>query len=178
MISTDQISVDEARATTLRLRPWEAADAVPLIEAYRDPELLRWTHFHVDGPAAADEWLAYQRRGWAAGERFSLVVEEVGETGAVFVGNVALKTARLAQGVSEVGYWTAPWARGRGVASAAVIALSRWAFATFELERLELRHQLDNEASCRVAVRAGFRARTTVGQGSEVGHVHSLTRDA
>lgn len=162
----------------LQLRPWEDTDAAPLIAAYRDPELLRWTHFHVDDAADAAEWLAYQRRGWDAGERFSLVVEEVSGAEPVFAGNVALKTKRLPEGVSEIGYWTAPWARGRGVASAAVIALSRWAFATFEVERLELRHVLANQASCRVAARAGFRTCSEVRESSEVGHVHTLTREA
>jgi len=29
---------------------------------------------------------------------------------------------------AEVGYWVAPWARGRGVAAAAVEAATGWAF--------------------------------------------------
>ncbi|MEU5935544.1 GNAT family protein [Micromonospora sp. NPDC047187] len=70
---------------------------------------------------------------------------------------------RGAQGVTskrpapEVGYWTASWARGRGVAPRAVLALSRWAFDRFpEVARLDLLHQVDNVASCRVAQKCGF----------------------
>lgn len=159
----------------LLLRPWAASDAGPLIESFRDPELVRWTAFHVPDAAAAAAWLAVQREGWAAGTRFSLVVEEMGDDGTpLLVGNVALKAARFPDGVGEVGFWTAPWARGRGVAPAAVIALSSWAFETFPLTHLELRHHLANTASCRVALRAGFDEFSEHREGDETGHVHVL----
>jgi RimJ/RimL family protein N-acetyltransferase len=164
------------RPMKLQLRPWLDADVGPLIAAYRDPELLRWTRFHVTDADSAAEWLESQRRGWAAGERFSLVVEDVSGPETLFLGNVALKTGRLPDGLAEVGYWTAPWARRRGVASVAVTALSQWAFATFALHRLELRHLVANEASCRVATRAGFSLAAELHEDGEDGHVHALTR--
>lgn len=57
-----------------------------------------------------------------------------------------------------IGYWTAPWARGQGVAPDAVAAISRWTFDAVGLHRLELSHAVENIASCRVAVKAGFAA--------------------
>ncbi len=45
------------------------------------------------------------------------------------------------------------------MAPRAVTALADWAFATFAREgllRLELLHQVDNAASCRVAEKSGF----------------------
>ncbi|MFC9954149.1 GNAT family N-acetyltransferase, partial [Streptomyces prasinus] len=48
---------------------------------------------------------------------------------------------------------------GRGVAPRALGALADWAFTAFAhegLTRLELLHQVDNTASCRVAEKAGF----------------------
>ncbi|WP_328307892.1 GNAT family N-acetyltransferase [Streptomyces sp. NBC_00442] len=63
-------------------------------------------------------------------------------------------------GVGEIGYWTMPHARGRGIAPRVVEALSTWAFDTFAaqgLHRLELIHQVDNLASCRVAEKSGYR---------------------
>lgn len=62
-------------------------------------------------------------------------------------------------GSAEVGYWTAAPARGRGVAPLALRALGDWAFEAFAgdgLMRLELLHQVDNEASCRVAEKSGY----------------------
>ena len=50
----------------------------------------------------------------------------------------------------------APAARGRGVASAAVRALSAWAFSELKLERLQLSIRPDNVASRRVAEKVGY----------------------
>ncbi|MGW6842535.1 GNAT family N-acetyltransferase [Streptomyces sp. NPDC054958] len=58
---------------------------------------------------------------------------------------------------AEVGHRTAG-ARGRGVAPRALEALTTWSLDVFRadgLERLELRHQVDDLASCRVAATCG-----------------------
>jgi RimJ/RimL family protein N-acetyltransferase len=57
---------------------------------------------------------------------------------------------------AELGYLVAPGARGRGVASAALALLTEWALTELQLERLELRISVDNEASKRVAERCGY----------------------
>jgi len=51
----------------------------------------------------------------------------------------------------------APAARGRGVGTAALGAAARFAFQALGLHRVELFHALENEASCRLAERTGFR---------------------
>jgi RimJ/RimL family protein N-acetyltransferase len=61
--------------------------------------------------------------------------------------------------VGEVGYWTAPHARGRNIAARALDELCRWAFDHYgpaRLSRLELIHQVGNQASCRVAAKSHF----------------------
>ncbi|GGR61944.1 hypothetical protein GCM10010169_00330 [Micromonospora fulviviridis] len=60
------------------------------------------------------------------------------------------------RGQAEIGYWVAPWARRRGVATAAVRALAEAAFAAGTV-RLELLAHEENTASQRVALAAGFR---------------------
>ncbi|MBM0237448.1 GNAT family N-acetyltransferase [Micromonospora sp. ATA32] len=72
----------------------------------------------------------------------------------------ALKEVVPGRPAAEVGYWTAAPARGRGVAPRALEAVTGWAFTRFAaagLTRLELLHQVDNPASCRVAEKAGYR---------------------
>jgi RimJ/RimL family protein N-acetyltransferase len=59
-------------------------------------------------------------------------------------------------GIGEIAYVVAPAARGRGIASAAVRALSEWAFARLKLERLQLSIRPENLASRRVAEKAGY----------------------
>jgi RimJ/RimL family protein N-acetyltransferase len=56
---------------------------------------------------------------------------------------------------AEVGYWVGPWARRRGVATAALQALTTHALG-HGLERLELLTHLDNPVSQRVAMAAAY----------------------
>jgi RimJ/RimL family protein N-acetyltransferase len=57
---------------------------------------------------------------------------------------------------AAVGYWLAPDARGRGVATRTLRLLARWAFEHLAVARLELTCAPDNVASQRVAERCGF----------------------
>ncbi|GII81601.1 acetyltransferase [Sphaerisporangium rufum] len=139
-------------APALVLRPWTGADVAALIEVYRDPVLRRFTRVPVTGEAEARRWIAAQHEGWAGGHRRSFATWE----GDRLVANVVLKNVDPGGGSAEVGYWTAAEARGRGVAPRALDALCRWAFGGLGLRRLDLRHQVDNPASCRVAGKCGF----------------------
>ncbi|MGC3001886.1 GNAT family N-acetyltransferase [Streptomyces sp. G35A] len=147
-------------AGTLTLRPWAPQDAAALAELYRDEALRRWASAPVHDEASAARWVAEQRRGWETGERLAFAVEETPSPPGADVrpaGHVVLK--RSGAVAAEVGYWTAAHARGRGVAPRAVTALADWAFTTFAhegLARLDLLHQTDNTASCRVAEKCGF----------------------
>ncbi|WP_330295209.1 GNAT family N-acetyltransferase [Streptomyces sp. NBC_00503] len=159
-----------ARATGLVLRPWCEADGEALVEAHRDPAMRHWLTRHVDDAEDARRWLEEQRLNWESGDRLGFAVYEAAGSGedldagsGSLAGNVVLKRAASRSGSAEVGYWTVASARGRGVASRALEAVTDWAFATFSadgpdrLDRLELMHQVDNLASCRVAEKAGYR---------------------
>ncbi|MET8687906.1 GNAT family N-acetyltransferase [Streptomyces sp. NPDC004732] len=152
----------------LTLRPWTARDVPALLAAYRDPHLRRWLLLRLESAADAHRWVEEQHEAWAAGTWFSFAVLETGaDTGTDTVtdhpvGNVVLKVepdSSRPGAASEVGYWTDPGARGRGVAPRALEAVSRWAFASLTLSvpgRLELLHAAANEASCRVAQKSGY----------------------
>ncbi|MFD8642619.1 GNAT family N-acetyltransferase [Streptomyces zaomyceticus] len=145
----------------LVLRPWRMEDVAALVEMSRDPELRQLASPVVDNDAEGARWVQTQQRGWAAGDRFGFAVleEQRGSVREQLVGNVVLKEVASGKPAAEVGYWTAAHARGRGVAPRALEALTNWAFDTFEadgLERLELLHQVDNLASCRVAQKSGY----------------------
>ncbi|SFX79397.1 GNAT family N-acetyltransferase (plasmid) [Streptomyces atratus] len=148
-------------ASALFLRPWNDGDVEPLVEAYRDPTLRRWAGPPVESIEDAVEWLELQRCGWATGERLSFAVHE-GHSGTVegrLAGNVVMKRTGPSHESAEVGYWTAAHARGQGVAPRALEALTSWAFDVFAgvgLKRLDLLHQVDNLASCRVAEKARY----------------------
>ncbi|WGP10447.1 GNAT family N-acetyltransferase [Streptomyces sp. SH5] len=142
----------------LRLRRWHEGDLAALLRAYEDPAMRRWLDTQVSGPEGAADWLEAQRTGWAAGTRFAFAVTETGREREP-LGNVVLKRPDPVSDRAEVGYWTTASARGRGVAPRALTALTDWAFTAFAEQgptRLELLHQLDNVASCRVAEKCGY----------------------
>ncbi|WP_433393845.1 GNAT family N-acetyltransferase [Micromonospora sp. KLBMP9576] len=141
----------------LLLRPWRDADADALIAAYHDPVLRRWTRAPVTTTAEAHRFLAAASRDWADGRRFSFAVLEPSPGGETLVAQVILKNVTADGDHAEVGYWTAAPARGRGVAGHALATVTDWAFARFAALRwLDLMHQVDNPASCRVAEKAGY----------------------
>ncbi|MFJ1751593.1 GNAT family N-acetyltransferase [Kitasatospora sp. NPDC088134] len=72
------------------------------------------------------------------------------------MGTVGLKKTDWRARVSEVGYWTAPWARGRGIAAEATRALGRWVLMDQAFQRMELLAATENTASRKVALRAGL----------------------
>ncbi|MGW1846142.1 GNAT family N-acetyltransferase [Streptomyces sp. NPDC001966] len=145
-------------AGPLLLRPWLASDRPALIEAYRDPAMRATLRSQVRNEAEAEQWLRVRQEGRQSGRYFSFAVVDR-DRGGELVGNVALKYPAPGTGSAEVGYWTAAPARGRGIAPLALGALGDWAFEVFAgdgLTRLDLLHQVDNEASCRVAEKSGY----------------------
>lgn len=143
----------EIRWGTILLRPWSAADVDGVLMAGTDPEIALWNGGAIRSHEDAAEWVA-RRADWSEGDHVSLAVADslTGE----LVGSVSLHRIDREQGDAEIGYWTTPAARGRGVASAAVTALCRWAFLQLPIDRIELAHAVENPASARVAEKAGF----------------------
>lgn len=145
-------------AGPLLLRPWRPEDMTALIEAYRDPAMRAMLRVLVTDEAEARRWLRVQQEGRESGSRFSFAVIDR-DLDDEPVGNVALKYPAPGSVGAEVGYWTAARARGRGVAPRALGALTDWAFEAFAgdgLVRLDLLHQVGNDASCRVAEKGGY----------------------
>ncbi|WFE31563.1 GNAT family N-acetyltransferase [Micromonospora sp. WMMD975] len=140
------------------LRPWEAADAPTVFAAYQDPEIQRW---HTRRPVSEEqvrEWFAHYRRAWARETGASWAVTR---GGGEVLGRMAVGGWDLADGVAGCAYWVVPAARGAGVAPRALRAVSAWALAEGRFHRLYLDHSTRNHASCRVAVKAGFRLEGT-----------------
>jgi RimJ/RimL family protein N-acetyltransferase len=72
------------------------------------------------------------------------------------IGSCGIGWSDRPQAVAEIGYWVRAGTRRRGVATRAVRLASDWAFAACGVERLQLRADVENGASQRVAERAGF----------------------
>jgi RimJ/RimL family protein N-acetyltransferase len=137
----------------LLLRPWELSDAPVFLAAYQDPEIQHW---HTRQPASEDQvrtWFEQYREAWAQETGASWAVTR---GGGEVLGRMAMGGLNLDDGVAGCAYWVLPAARGAGVASRALTALSAWALGEAGFHRLHLDHSTRNNASCRVAVKAGF----------------------
>jgi RimJ/RimL family protein N-acetyltransferase len=149
----DPIEPVELRAGPLRLRPWRAGDVEDVWTALQDPAIRLWNGGGVATRADAVALLA-RRADWSTGDHASWAVVD-GATGALLA-SISLHSIDPVQNDAQVGYWTMPAARGRGVAAAAVDAVCRWAFQALPVDRVELVHAVENPASGRVAAKAGF----------------------
>ncbi|MFI9806963.1 GNAT family N-acetyltransferase [Streptomyces sp. NPDC052301] len=138
----------------LLLRPWRAEDAPAVHAAFQDPLMHQWHLRSTDSVEEVAGWIEGWRGEWQGEQQAQWAVVDA-DTDAL-LGRVALRQILLTDGTAEIAYWTVAQARGRGVAVRSATALSRWAFEEIGFHRLELLHALANEASCRVAVKAGF----------------------
>jgi RimJ/RimL family protein N-acetyltransferase len=139
---------------TVALRPWTVADVPDLVAACTDPEISRWTAVPASySEADADAWLAGQGDGMASGHALPLAIVSSG-TGELLG---AIEVRQRGDAVGEMGYWVAPWARRRGVASAALTLLSGWSIGQLGLKRLQIDADVRNQASQSVALAAGYR---------------------
>ena len=138
------------------LRPWNDRDVDAIVAACQDPEIAKWIPM-VPYPYTRDdarEYLRSVKEGWRDGTGAAFAITDAA-TGAV-LGSIGLHLHRSDRRAS-VGYWLAREARGRGVATHALRLISEWALRELGIERLELIAEPINEASCKVAERAGYR---------------------
>ena len=135
------------------LRPLRDSDTPALLEACQDPDVPRWTS--VPSPyrrADAEAFIAQQDLQRATGQGVTFAIADPDDDG--LLGTIGVHPR--GEGRAEVGYWLAPWARGRGAMTSAVRLAAAWAFEALAVARVELMAHPENAASQRVAERAGF----------------------
>ncbi|GIM95656.1 hypothetical protein Ato02nite_074490 [Paractinoplanes toevensis] len=139
----------------MRLRAFRPDDVEAVTAGYDDPLCHRFLP-----PLPSPFTLAHAERFLAEG-----VTSVFADGGAAYaiadpdtdelLGGIGFDKVVPARGQAEIGYWVGSWARGRGVATAAVRTLSTHALGT-GLARLELLTHWENPASQRVALAAGY----------------------
>jgi RimJ/RimL family protein N-acetyltransferase len=135
------------------LRPVREGDVPSITRACCDAEIARWLP-HLPQPYCDEDARSFvaQTIEWRALGReltFAIVADPDDEL-------LGMAGVRLSDEPPTVGYWMAPEARGRGLASAATRALTGWAFETFGPARIALHAEPGNLASRRVAEKCGF----------------------
>lgn len=130
------------------LRPLQPDDAAAIARACGDPEIARWTM--IPQPYRESDAAEFVRS--KAGEDHVWAIDCDGFAGVIGVRGTI---ASMPGPTTGVGYWVAPWARGRGLATAALIAV-REELARAGFQRIDWEALAGNEASLRVAQKAGF----------------------
>ncbi|MGN9779238.1 GNAT family N-acetyltransferase [Micromonospora sp. H33] len=154
MARVEPVEITEAG---LLLRPWRATDADAVHRACQDPDIQRWTTVPRPYLPEHARWFVseFSDRQWkeGVGAPFAVCDAASGE----LLGSCGLVSVDARRGSGEIGYWTAPWARGHGVTVRAARAVARWAFDDLELRRLTWQAEVGNHVSRLVALRTGFR---------------------
>jgi RimJ/RimL family protein N-acetyltransferase len=133
------------------LRHWLEDDAPAIVECVDgDPDITLWLDL-VPQPYTLEDARSYIA-GTAGVEQETFAVTDA-ESGRI-LGAIGL--GHSVDGVCEIGYWIRADARGRGATTRALVLLSREALGREGVERVQLRADVENVSSCRVAEKAGF----------------------
>jgi RimJ/RimL family protein N-acetyltransferase len=146
----------------LLLRPARASDAGRWLEMLRDPVYVTYAApafvTLASEAAGLTERIGQSQTSWQERAPGMLAVVPSADPD-LFLGDISWRwTTGEKLGVAEIGYGVHPEARGQGVGRRAIVALTRWLLSPEGrgLARVQLDHSVENEASCRVALAAGF----------------------
>ena len=138
------------------IRAYEPEDAQALWEAARESvrDVFPWLPWcHPDySMAEAVEWIRSRAPLAAEGREYTFAI--VGTDGR-FLGGCGVNQINRLHRFGNLGYWVRTSATGHGVATEAVRQVAEFAFRTADLVRLEIVCAVGNDASQRVAERAG-----------------------
>ncbi|WP_033219791.1 GNAT family N-acetyltransferase [Kitasatospora phosalacinea] len=158
------------RTDRLLLRPFTAADVEETRAACSDELTQQWLPlprpYTTEDAAAWCTGVSHHLRTSGDGIHFAVADTDSGR----LLGTVGLKKTDWPARVSEVGYWAAPWARGRGVMPEATRTVGAWLLGGQGFQRLQLFAATGNTASQRVAEKAGFQKEGVL---RNAGYVHS-----
>ena len=131
-----------------------------ITEACQDVDIQRWTSLPC--PYTREHAVFFVEHPELEKQRW--VIEHVGRA----VGVIGVHTVNE-NGDAEIGYWMAPWGRGRRVMTAAVTRVAELLVADTAVRALTARIAVANTASRRVVESAGFVEAERIEQGCRDG---------
>jgi ribosomal-protein-alanine N-acetyltransferase len=142
-------------APPLIMRRWGASDIAALVRLANSRKIwlnVRDRFPHPYSEAGARQWIALRAADAGNPHQFAIEFEggAIGGIGIEFFTDVHRLTA-------EIGYWLGEPFWGRGFATIALRAMTEYAFATFDLRRIQAMVFEWNPASSRVLEKAGYR---------------------
>ncbi|HJP75033.1 MAG TPA: GNAT family protein [Pseudonocardiaceae bacterium] len=151
----DALTMPRLAADGFVLRAFEFGD-VPLIqEASADPFIPLVTTVPTNASRSdARAFIERQHSRSATGAGYSFAIAEPDSGRAV--GQIGLWLDNIGHGRASIGYWIVASRRRRGIAAAALRAITAWGLALPEVARLELYVEPWNTGSWRTAELVGY----------------------
>ena len=141
----------------ITLQPYQVSDIDSLYEAVRESvsemfEWMPWCHpeYSIE---ESRTWIESQPDKWEKGEEYNFAISY--NTGGLYLGGCGLRVIDRNIGIANLGYWVMTSQTKKGIATAATLLLTRFAFNELRLNRVEITVAVDNQASLRVAEKAG-----------------------
>ena len=157
------IIIPTLHSARLTLRAFDRADADPLYRLQSDADAMRyWDSSPWSDPNMVERFFASGARMAEEGSGLRLAIER--HDGGDFVGWVTFNSWNVDFRSASLGFSLLPEVWGRGYATEAVGAVLDWAFATFDLNRVQAEADTRNVASRRVLEKLGFLCEGTLRQ--------------
>jgi RimJ/RimL family protein N-acetyltransferase len=148
------------------IRRFQIEDVPALFAAARESidDLCRWMIWcrRDYSQETAHTFVSRCDADWDSGTQYSFVIyhTQAGE----FLGSVGISSCDMDHKLANLGYWVRAGYRGRGIGPVAVKMAATFAFEALGLQRLELIVPVGNQASIRVAEKAGATAEAVARQ--------------
>ena len=138
---------------TCEVRSWEARDIPSLVEQANSRKIWRNLRDHFPHPYTAADGRRFLKSVRASTSETMFAIAVDGKA----VGGIGYVPQKDVERVSaEVGYWLGEAYWGRGIATEALIAVTRYAIERNRLTRVFALPFAWNTASCRVLEKAGY----------------------
>lgn len=148
----------------ITLRPADSRDAEALVIACTDPESTKWTMLAPGYDLQrAHGFITEYAPGWW--QRKQGAVWVIADPQDHYAAQIDLRVYESDPQVADVGFLASPHARGRGYMTAALRAAARFGICELGLKRIEWKAHVGNDASRRVAEKAGFTMEGVLRQG-------------
>ena len=141
-----------------QVRPMHLADAeevYQLIVKNRE-HLYPWMAWVPDEPYTREmtrDYIRYSEKAAREQTQFDGLIERDGH----IIGSIGFPIIDWRNRIAHIGYWLDLAHTGHGIMTAAVRALTRYGFEALELNRIEIRCDVENERSAAVAQRLGYK---------------------
>ena len=160
----------ELKLSRCTLRPWRRGDEASLVRYANNRNVSRNTRDRFPYPYTAADADAWIERAGAEATPTSLAIVVDGEA----VGGLGIELGQdVFRRSAEIGYWLGEPFWGRGIATEALRAMTEYAFAHFDICRLEAGVFSWNPASARVLEKCGYtlegRSRHAVVKDGQIG---------